>query len=44
MITKVSRLFELMIDVIAIPPKLAPYAPKFKEYVQLSADMYIMSR
>jgi len=44
MITKVSRLFELMLDVIAIPPKLAPYAPKFKEYVQLSADMYVMSR
>jgi len=43
MIEKVTRSFEIFANVMGIPPKIAPYTPLYKEYVNLMAEMFTMS-
>ena len=44
LIKKVQRMFELFLDAGAYPPKVAKYFPKFKEFVHVTEDIYLLSK
>ena len=44
MMEKVQQFFELSQLCLAFPPKIAPYIPTYKRFVQVGADIFTMSR